>query len=362
MSAPVVSVSMVVCNVERFLAEAIESVLGQTLRNFEFVIVDFGSTDGTLGIVSSYAARDGRIRLRQVSHCGLAEARNACCFLAQGKYLAIMDADDVALPERLAREVEFLEANPAVGAVGGAVEWIDAAGASVDRNRVPMGVADRPLTQNKEIRSALLTYNPIWQPSVLMRTEAFAQVGGYRPAFAPSEDYDLWLRISEHFELANLDEVILKYRIHPSQVSVRKRTQQTYGFLAARASALSRKSGQFDPMNSVAEITPEVLASLGVTPSTQQNALASDRRQWIRHLCMAGEDSAALNAALEVLQSDLKCTERWQIADLYLTVASLYWRQGKFSSSAFAAFRALATRPAITLRPLKPLFQRLGLA
>src|SRR5271169_6728077 len=98
---------MVVCNVDRFLAESIESILGQTFREFEFIIVDFGSTDNSKSIISSYATRDSRIKLRVVPHCGLAEARNAGCFLAQGQYIAIMDADDVSLPNRLLWEVEF---------------------------------------------------------------------------------------------------------------------------------------------------------------------------------------------------------------------------------------------------------------
>src|ERR1700733_9393562 len=93
-NAPIVSVAMVVCNVERFLVEAIESILGQTFREFEFIIVDFGSTDQTKGIVSSYAAKDPRIKLHEIPHCGLAEARNVSCFLARGQYIAIQDADD----------------------------------------------------------------------------------------------------------------------------------------------------------------------------------------------------------------------------------------------------------------------------
>src|SRR5580704_9505554 len=100
MNEPVVSVVMVVCNVDRFLAEAVESILAQTFREFEFVIVDFGSSDKSKEIVSKYAAKDERIKQHEIAHCGLAEARNAGCFLARGKYIAVMDADDMALPER----------------------------------------------------------------------------------------------------------------------------------------------------------------------------------------------------------------------------------------------------------------------
>src|SRR5579872_1875194 len=120
MSEPLVSVVMVVCNVERFLAEAIESVLGQTFHAFEFIIVDFGSTDKSQGIASSYAAKDARIRLHQIPHCGLAEARNAGCFLARARYIAIQDADDTSLPDRLLWQTDFMEKHAGVGLLGGA--------------------------------------------------------------------------------------------------------------------------------------------------------------------------------------------------------------------------------------------------
>src|ERR1700688_2996712 len=100
MNKPLVSVVMVVCNVERFLAEAIESILAQTFRDFEFVIVDYGSTDRSKIIISSFAAKDKRIKLHEIPNCSLPEARNAGSFLAQGKYIAVIDADNISLPER----------------------------------------------------------------------------------------------------------------------------------------------------------------------------------------------------------------------------------------------------------------------
>src|ERR1700683_3775830 len=118
---PLVSVVMVISNVERFVAEAIESVLGQTFRDFEFVIVDFGSTDRTKDIAASYAAKDSRIRLSQIPPCSYIEAKIAACSLPTGRYIAIQDADDVSLPDRLKAEVDFMEDHPKVGFLGGAV-------------------------------------------------------------------------------------------------------------------------------------------------------------------------------------------------------------------------------------------------
>ncbi len=352
MITPVISVVMVTCNVDRFLADSMESILGQTFQDFEFVIVDFGSTDDSKSIISSYAAKDSRVRFHEIPNCGLAEARNASCLLAQGRYIAIMDADDVSLPNRLLWEVEFMEKHPEVGVLGGAVEWINATGK-------PLLIARHPLG-DREIQSALLTHSMLWQPTVLIRRDAFASVGGYRGAFAPAEDYDLWLRIAEHFQIANLEQVVLKYRIHPYQVSLRKRTQQTLSRLAAQASASSRRLGNPDPINSAEEITPTMLVGMGVTESRQQRALASDYREWIRHMFLAGEYSIALQAALEFLQSPLEHVERWQIADLHLIVAKLCWRQKRFAKSFLAMGRAVITWPAVAVRFSQAVFRRLG--
>ncbi len=179
------SVVMIVCNVERFLAEAIESILGQSFRDFEFIIVDFGSNDKTKSIVSAFAATDQRIELHEIPNCGLAQARNAGCFLAQGKYIAIMDADDISLPDRLKWEVEFMENHTEVGLLGGAREWFNSTGRTIFINGDP--------TEDGAIRAALAVRCAFCQPTVLIRREAFSLVGGYRAAFLQAEDYDLFL-------------------------------------------------------------------------------------------------------------------------------------------------------------------------
>jgi hypothetical protein len=350
MNSPLVSVAMVVCNVDRFLTESIESILHQSFTEFEFIIVDFGSTDRSKSIISGYAAQDSRLKFHEIPHCGLAEARNAACSLAQGKYIAVMDADDIALPNRLSAELDFMEKHPDVGVVGGSTEWIDATGRG-------WGIHECPI-EDCEIKSALLEYHPFFHPALLIRTQAFRLVGGYRSAFAPAEDYDLTTRISERCKCANLKQVVLQYRIHTHQLSLQKRKQQTLGKLAAQASALSRRSGNQDPFDTVAEITPAVLAELGVAHPKQQREAALDRYQWIRNMCSVGGYSLALDAALEMLQSDLEHVERWLIADLRILVARLYWRQGKFARSCLTAAHAFIMRPVIVGRPAKQLLSR----
>jgi len=347
---PIISVVMVVCNVDRFLAESIESILGQTYGGFKFIIVEFGSTDKSEAIASTYAAKDSRIKLHKIPHSGLAEARNAGCFLAQGRYVAFMDADDISLPNRLLWQIDFMEQHPEIGLLGGATEWIDPTARSLRINYFP--------TEDHEIRTALATRCPFCQPTVLIRREAFVLAGGYRAVFAQAEDYDLWLRIAEHFQCANLRQAVLKYRIHPYQLTLRKRAEQTLCALAAQVSASSRRNGNPDPLNSVEEITPALLAALGVSEATQQITVAHDYLFWIRAMYQAGEYSSALQTAIEVLQSSKwEYAERWQIANMRLLTASLYWKQRRFVRSFLAAGRAFMIRPVMLARPLKPLLR-----
>src|SRR6266850_2586355 len=362
MNRPLVSVAMVVCNVDRYLAEAIESILDQTFKEFEFIIVDFGSTDRSNSIILEYQGKDNRIKFHTIPHCGLGEARNAAGFLAQGQYIAIMDADDIAVRDRLTWQIDFMEKHREVGVLGGAVEFITCLPEARDAADGVPQIAISPV-EDREIRSALLRRCPFWQPTVLLRTQAFVSVGGYRPAFAPAEDYDLWLRIGERFQLANLEQVVLKYRIHPNQVSQRKLRQQTLSFLAARATASSRRNGNPDPLNSVTEITPAVLAGLGVTESAVQRALAYAYMLWIRNSTLTGQHSAALDLALEMHgSSDWKYADRRVVADLRLLVAQAQWRQKKWFRSFLMAGHAVMTRPVVIGRPLKPLLRRLRLA
>lgn len=345
---------MVVCNVDRYLAEAIESVLNQSSRDFEFIILDFGSTDNSKLIASSYAAKDGRIRLHTIPHCGLAEARNAVCMLTRGRYLAIQDADDISFSDRLSLQVEFMEKHPEVDVVGGTTEWVDLHANPLRMHNVP--------TEDCEIKEALLTRNPFIHSSVLMRREAFLRVGGYRAAFAQAEDYDLWLRMSEHSQCANLKQTVVKYRLHPYQISLRKLRQQSHCALAAQASALARKIGQRDPLDDVKEITPAVLAGLGVTEAKQQAALFSGYHDWIYNMFIAKQYSVALNVAVEVAQSDWESIERAKIADLHVMIARLYWKQKKRFRGFLVAFQALLVQPRVVGSLFESFLRRFGLA
>jgi hypothetical protein len=160
--------------------------------------------------------------------------------------------------------------------------------------------------------------------------------------------------------MANLKQVVLNYRIHPHQVSVRRRKQQTLGTLAALASASARRSGNPDPWDSVKEITPRVLVELGVSEAKQQAALAVEYRGWIHSLCRTGEWSGALNAAIEMVKSsDWKHIERRARADMQLEVARLYWKNNRYWRGLISVGQAVITRPRVAGRPLGRLLRRL---
>ena len=131
MSSPIVSVVMSVLNGERFLREAVESILDQSLREFEFIIINDGSTDFSGSILDSYQHKDPRLRVVHQENMGLVESLNRGCGLARGKYIARMDADDIAIQDRLRWQADFMETHPEVGVVGGAVEVIDTTGRSL---------------------------------------------------------------------------------------------------------------------------------------------------------------------------------------------------------------------------------------
>lgn len=346
MSQCEVSVIMSVHNGERFLAEAVESVLAQTFPDFEFIVIDDGSTDGTTTLLGECQKRDARVRVYHQDNKGLIESLNRGCSLARGRYIARMDADDVAVKDRLMWQIEFMERHPEVGVVGGAVQFINALGEPGNRCLLP--------TSNREIQSALLSNCVLVHPTVLMRKDAFVSVGGYRKIMVDAEDYDLWLRIADHFQLANLPAVVLKYRHHPDQVSVRKRNQQALSCLVAQAATLVRRTGKPDPLDSLKQITPAVLARLGVSEAMQQANRCRHYLGRIRSMYDAGEYASALSLVTEILRSpDLKEAEKWVVADLYLFAARLHGRQSKPWKTICAAAYAVITRPTILVRPSK---------
>jgi len=218
---PSISVVLPAYNAEEYLAEAIESILNQTFSDFEFLIFDDGSTDGTAGILQEYSKQDARIKISHRTHCGLTKLLNKGIEAATGKYIARMDADDVCLPERFQMQFDFLESNPEYFAVGSRVVVVESKGHPIRETFPPL--------DHEEIESALIDANSptsICHPTLMARRSALIYVGGYQEEFETAEDRDLYLRLAQHGRLANLNDILLRYRRHLSAVSVECRNLQ----------------------------------------------------------------------------------------------------------------------------------------
>lgn len=224
---PLVSVVLAVHDGERYLAAAIDSIVAQTYRNFELIIIDDGSTDRSVAIVESYA--DPRIRLvHNGANLGLVASLNRGIALARGELVARMDADDVADAERLERQVARFARDPDLVVLGTGVRYVDASGASVG---VPVGQPTGAIA----VGWRLLRGNCVFHPSAMIHRERAAGELRYDPAFAHAEDYELWLRLCRHHSLDNLPDVLLSHRRHADSISSRYPRDQ----LAAAARALS---------------------------------------------------------------------------------------------------------------------------
>jgi glycosyltransferase involved in cell wall biosynthesis len=218
-TAPTISVLMSVYNGERYLALAMDSILAQTYTEFELIVIDDGSKDSSPDILRQYASRDPRVNLTLRENQGLTVTLNEAFAKSRGKYLARMDCDDVALPDRFAKQVNLLDANPEVVCTGGYFQLIDGAGRLLTTLRGP--------TDDANIQATLLKgHNAICHPTAMIRRSAMKTVGGYDTRFKTSQDLDLWLRLGEVGKLANVPAPVLKFRLHESSVSETKREQQ----------------------------------------------------------------------------------------------------------------------------------------
>ena len=224
--SPRVSVTIVVYNGAQFIGEAIDSLLAQTFADFEVIVVDDGSTDETASIL---AAIDGpRLYVLSQNNQGIPRARNRALRHTRGGYVAVLDADDIAHPNRLAEQVAFLDAHPAVVAVGSAYRQVD-----MLRERT---VDIVPPLEDVSIRRAMISGSPFCHSSVMMRRAALEQVGPYDEDFRFSQDYELWSRLAQAGELRNLPQVLVTRRYHTGSVSNNLRTEMLRLRLFWRAS------------------------------------------------------------------------------------------------------------------------------
>jgi glycosyltransferase involved in cell wall biosynthesis len=205
--------------------------------------VDDGSDDGTAPMLAAFAEADRRIRLFHQAPQGIVAALNNAVAAARSPFLARLDADDRAKPDRLGRQLAFMQAHDEIGLLGSGAEQIDAAGAVVGRLAPP--------TDGAKLAHVLSRTNPFIHSCVMMRTALVRRIGGYRAAFKAAEDYDLWLRMAEAGGIANLADCLTQYRQHDSNLSRLDAIRQSFSVRLAQRSAAGRKSGAGDPASSL---------------------------------------------------------------------------------------------------------------
>lgn len=241
----IVSVIMACHNSSEYLEEAVSSVLGQTCSDLELILIDDCSTDDTLKLANRYRAYDHRVSVVSLSkNSGPATARNAGIRAAKGKWLGILDSDDVAAPSRFEKQINLAESGENLVMIGSSSISMDANGHAIKGHKYP--TTHRELVRRLALMRAVPPHS-----SLLYRKDVVIKLSGYNPRYVPSEDYDLWLRLSEIGKLACIDQPLVKIRKHQRNISnAEGGVRQIRMGVAAAACHYLRVQGYTDPSTS----------------------------------------------------------------------------------------------------------------
>ncbi len=211
MREPLISVVVPIYNGGPYLIDALASVVEQTFGDWEMICVNDGSSDGSGEVADWFARQDSRIRVIHQTNAGIVSALNTGWRQARGPLICRMDCDDIAQPDRLQTQQRYLRDHPECVVVGGSI-------LEIDHQSDPLAVSRLPEQHAEIVKHLLHRRTGHFHPTTMMRTEAVRAVGGYREQYQWIEDHDLWLRLSRRGRLANLAEILLYYRQHPSSV------------------------------------------------------------------------------------------------------------------------------------------------
>jgi glycosyltransferase involved in cell wall biosynthesis len=254
-ASPAISVIVPARNEQRFLGTALASICSQSFEDFEIVVVNNGSTDATQSIITEWASRDSRLRWFNLDKGSLHRSLRTGVANSRGAFIARLDADDIAAPQRFRRQYETMVSHPALGVLGSAAQ-------AINRSGRHLGLL-KPALTDAEIKRLLPHTCPFIHSSVMMRREAYLRAGGYRPGMNFAEDYDLWLRMAAVTEMANLPEALVEYRFHDDSLTARHGTALAISSLCAAAAAKARRSGRPEPFANGIPLLREALALLG---------------------------------------------------------------------------------------------------
>ncbi len=208
-----ISIIMSVYNAEKYLKESLESILSQTYKNFEFIIVEDCSSDSSLNILKEYAMQDQRIILiENKRNLGLTKNLNKAIKISKRKYIARMDADDISEKNRLEEQIKFLENNHEIDILGTFSKNINELGEVIGRRKAPI--------KHEDILKLLPKVNPIAHPTVMFRKSSLKQIGGYNEAYRKCQDYELWFRAASFgLKMHNIPNFLMKYRMNDNYVT-----------------------------------------------------------------------------------------------------------------------------------------------
>ncbi len=221
--APLVSVVMSVYNSQETLATAIESILSQTFKDFEFIIINDGSVDHTQDILNSYATKDNRIKIIDQANKGLTKSLNIGILNAKGKYIARQDDDDVSLPQRFEKQIEILETDKEVTLVG-TNQY------EIKEDKVSLG----KYYNDEIINKIVYIYNPIAHTSAMFRKDLFIKLGMYDESFKTSQDFEAWMRLAKYGKITMLKEPLVKRYILDTSITAKKKHIQCKNSFRAR--------------------------------------------------------------------------------------------------------------------------------
>lgn len=243
---PAISVLMPVYNAEKYLKQSIESVLNQTFTDFELIMINDGSTDNSLKILESYMLQDSRCIVHNQENKGLVATLNEGINIAKADIIFRMDNDDICMPQRFEKQMEYLNSHPECVALGTSILLIDPDG-------FPINTWLYEQSHNKidALNLSGAAGSHICHPSVALRKSVLLSIGGYRQEYEWAEDYDLFLRLAEVGKLANLQEVLLKYRQHAASIGYAKRKQQLTVSLKVLEDVHERRQLRFDSKKAV---------------------------------------------------------------------------------------------------------------
>ena len=251
---PAISVILPVYNAEAYVREAVESILAQTFTDFELIIINDGSTDGSGAILRDLAAHDTRIVLVERPNDGLVSALNKGLEMARADLIARMDADDVSMPERFALQHARMVQEPELAVLGSFMNNMDKEGNITKLDRYPL----TPKEAACHVKGC-----PVAHATVMMRRGAVLKAGGYRKAFSHAEDYDLWLRMIDlGYTIANLPQPLLNYREHGAKVSAVHWEANGRSVILARLAHRVRKTGLPDPFEGAETIDAELIRTV----------------------------------------------------------------------------------------------------